>query len=258
MVVVTETEGHNNKARQPEGRMARIILIHGAWGNGASWGRLVPALAAGGHRIEALDLPGHGHSTVAPETVRQADYVAHVEQVLLAGPRAILVGHSMGGLVVAQVAARQPAHVVSCIFVAALLPRDGDSLLSLIRQQSAPGIQAAVRPGAVPGTTVLDPEAAAAVLCPDAAPAMAAKAMRALGPQPNQAQKDAAVVGPGFAKVPRAYVFCTQDRVVTPALQRQMVDATPCEAEFSLTSGHLPQLSQTEALAQIILGIATV
>lgn len=236
--------------------MARIILIHGAWGNAQSWVLVAPLLRAAGHEVLALDLPGHGAGASASGAIGQPEYVAHVESVLLAGPPALLVGHSMGGIVAAQVAARQPRHVTACVFVAALLPRDGQSLLDLIRQQEVKGVQAAVRPGPVPGTTVLDP-AAAGALFPDATPRAAATAMGAMSPQPNKAQTDKAIIGPGFASVPRAYVFCNQDTVVSPALQSAMVAATPCEATFTLDCGHVPQLTQPHALAQILLGLAT-
>jgi len=237
--------------------MARILLIHGAWGDATGWGRIVPRLTAAGHSVEAIDLPGHGRSCVPPETVGQPDYVAHVEQRLLAGPPAMLVAHSMGGIVAAQVASRCPDHVTSCVFVAALLPRDGDSLLGLIRQQDTDGIQGSIRPGPKPGTTELDPDTAAETLFQDADPVTARKALAAMGPQSNRAQKDPAIVGPGFASVPRAYVFCEADRVVTPALQRKMVAATPCDVTFSLSSGHVPQLTQPEALTEVLLGLAT-
>lgn len=237
--------------------MARIILVHGAWGNATGWALITPLLKGAGHQVEALDLPGHGDSVVAPETVGQAEYVADVEKVLLAGPPALLVGHSMGGIVIAQVAARQPDQVTRCLYVSALLPRDGDSLLSLIRQQDAPGILAAVRPGPVRGTTVLDPEVAAPILFHDAPAALACKALAAMSAQSNKAQKDAAVIGPGFDRVARAYVFCAQDRVVTPVLQRQMVDASPCEAQFTLDCGHVPQLTQPKALARIVNDLAS-
>lgn len=236
--------------------MARIILVHGAWGNAAGWARLVPLLTAAGHRVEALDLPGHGRSSVSPATVGQPEYVAAVEAVLLAGPPAMLVGHSMGGIVIAQVASRQPQHVTACAFVAALLPRNGESLLSLIRQQEEAGVQGAVLPGPIKGTTVLDPDLAGATLLQDAAPAMAAKALAVMGPQSNKAQKDPAVIGAGLDSVPRAYVYCAQDRVVTPKLQQQMVAASPCEAVFTLDSGHVPQLTQPKALAEILIGLA--
>ncbi|GAB4265036.1 MAG: alpha/beta hydrolase [Pararhodobacter sp.] len=233
-----------------------MILIHGAWGNAGGWARLVPILERAGHAVEAMDLPGHGKSGIAPETVGQPEYVEAALERLRAGPPAMLVGHSMGGIVVAQVASRAPELVTMAVFVAALLPRDGESLLDLIRRQDAPGVQAAVRPGPARGTTVLDPAVAAASLFPDARPADAARALAAMGPQSNKAQTDKAVIGPGFRRVPRAYVLCTEDRVVTPALQRAMIAATPCEAVFELECGHVPQLTQPAALASILDGLA--
>lgn len=235
--------------------MARIILIHGAWGNAGGWASVVPLLSSHGHSVEALDLPGHGRSAIAPETVGQADYVDHVVARVQDGPPAMLVGHSMGGMVIAQVSARVPERVTKAVYVAALLPRHGESLLDLIRQQDAPGLQAAVRPGPAKGTTVLDPTAAM-TLFQDATPTQAAAAVSAMGPQSNAAQTDKAILGPDLNRVPRAYVFCAQDRVVTPALQRQMVRATPCEAEFTLDCGHVPQLTQPRALAEILDGLA--
>ncbi|WP_164736636.1 alpha/beta fold hydrolase [Pararhodobacter zhoushanensis] len=235
--------------------MARIILVHGAWGNAKSWAAVEPLLTEAGHQVEALDLPGHGRGAEPSGEIGQAAYVDYVEARLLAGPPALLVGHSMGGIVIAQVASRQPEQVRACVFVTALLPRDGESLLGLIRQQATPGVMGAVRKGPVLGTTVLDP-AAAEVLFPDATAKAAALAMSAMSVQSDKAQKDKAVIGPGFASVPRAYVFCDQDLVVTPVLQRQMVAATPCEAEFTLHCGHAPMLTQPKALAEILLGLA--
>ncbi|WP_323021261.1 alpha/beta fold hydrolase [Pararhodobacter sp.] len=235
--------------------MARILLIHGAWGNGSSWTGVVPLLTAQGHQVEAFSLPGHGRNDTPSGDVGQPEYVAAVEARLLTGPPALLVGHSMGGMVVAQVAARQPRHVTAAVFVAALLPRDGESLLDLVQRQDAPGVRDFVRPGPVKGTTLLDP-GAAGVLFPEATPQAAAAAMAVLSPQPNRGQTDKAIVGPGFAAVPKAYVFCTDDRVVTHPLQRAMVAATPCEAEFTLECGHVPMLTQPKALAGILLGLA--
>lgn len=235
--------------------MARIILIHGAWGNATSWAAVAPILTRAGHRVEALDLPGHRRDAPPDPGIGQADYADFVESRLLDGPPALLVGHSMGGIVIAQVAARQPAHVTAAVFVAALLPRDGESLLDLIRRQDAPGVQDYVRPGPVPGTTVLAPEAPAA-LFPDLPAKTAAAAVAAMSPQSNKAQTDRVAIGPGLARVPKAYVFCTDDRVVTPPLQRQMVAATPCEATFTLDCGHVPMLSAPRALADILIGLA--
>ena len=235
--------------------MARILLVHGAWGNATGWARVAQRLEKAGHAVQALDLPGHGRSPIPPESVTMADYVTHVQTVLAEGPPALLVGHSMGGIVIAQVADRVPARVQGCVFVAALLPRDGDSLLSLIRTQDGPGIAPHVRPGPVSGVTTLDTGAAAA-LFPEASARDQAAALSAMSLQSNAAQKDPAVIGTGLARVPKAYVLCRQDQVVTPALQRRMLGATPCEAVFELDCGHVPQLTMPAELAQIIDGVA--
>lgn len=233
--------------------MARLILIHGAWGNASGWARVAPLLAATGHQVEAIDLPGHGRSPVPPETVGMQDYAEHVAGLLDQGP-AWLVGHSMGGIVAAEATSRRPDRVLGCIFVAALLPRPGDSLLSLVRSQEGRGIADHVRPGPAQGTTVLAPSAAQ-VLFPDASPRDQAAAMAAMSAQSNRAQTDAVALSPAFASVPKAYVLCDQDRVVTPQLQRQMVAATPVEAFFELDCGHVPQLTQPQVLARIIDGV---
>lgn len=233
--------------------MARLILIHGAWGNAGGWARVTPLLHRAGHRAEAIDLPGHGRSPRAPETVGMEDYVHHVAALLDEGP-AWLVAHSLGGMVAAEVAARRPDSVRGCIFVAALLPRPGDSLLSLIRTQDGRGMADHVRPGPAPGTTVLAPDAAG-ILVQDASPRDQAALLAGSSVQSNRAQTDPVSLGPGFGRVPKAYVLCRQDRVVTPPLQRRMVAATPVEALFELDCGHVPQLTQPQALARIVDGI---
>ena len=235
--------------------MARFILVHGAWGSGAGWAALADHLTALGHQVEAPDLAGHGQSPVSAAEVGQAEYVAGIEALLLAGPPAVLVGHSMGGIVVAQVCARQPQHVSRAVYVAALLPQNGQSLIDLIRQQEAPGIQSAVRPGAVAGTTLLD-AAAVEFLCPEASEAEKRRVVAGLGPQSNRAQKDKAVIGPGFDAVPRAYVLCRDDLVVTAKLQRRMLAALPCDPVLEMACGHLPQVTRAADLAAFLHGLA--
>ena len=50
-----------------------VLLLHGMMGSSESWWRLIPPLAANGHRVIALDLPGHGLSERDPQlTIEQA------------------------------------------------------------------------------------------------------------------------------------------------------------------------------------------
>lgn len=237
--------------------MARALLIHGAWGQAKSWGEVPARLRAAGHDAIAIDLPGHGADPTPPETVGLSDYAARIVAELGDGPPAALIGHSMGGMAISAAAEAAPERVTRLIYVAAFLPRDGDSLVSL-KGREPPTIQLAVRAGAVRGTTVLDPAVAGDVLCQDAGPAERAAALALLVPQPIKAQLDPIHLTEGrFGRVPRHYILCAEDRTVTPALQRTMATESPCASLDDLPTGHLPQLTAPEALAAVIDRILT-
>ncbi len=233
-----------------------IILVHGAWGSARSWEALVPLLRARGREVHAIDLPGHGDDPTDPGSVGLADYARRVAKVAAAHGPALLVGHSMGGMAISAGAELAPDMVRKLVYVTAFLPRDGESLLDLIRRQDAPGVQRAVRPGPVPGCTVLDGAQAAPALFQDASPEQQRAAIASFGPQPNRAQTEPVrLTAENFGSIPRAYIICTRDQTITPALQRAMIAASPCAEVLSLDSGHVPQLTRPERLAEMLAGL---
>jgi 3-oxoadipate enol-lactonase len=91
------------------------VFIHG-WGIHAYlWRHNLPACVAAGYRVVALDLPGHGGSSLptAPGSYSLAALTKVVIAVLdqLAIPRAAIVAQSMGGRVALELALRHPARV---------------------------------------------------------------------------------------------------------------------------------------------------
>jgi pimeloyl-ACP methyl ester carboxylesterase len=114
--------------------MARFVLVHGAFVGAWAWKPLIEALEAQGHSAEALDLPGSGddHTPVADVTL---DACAERVCAVLGGSEepAVLVANSMGGVIVTQAANRCPDRIESLVYVAAFLPKDGQSLLDLTR-----------------------------------------------------------------------------------------------------------------------------
>lgn len=237
--------------------MSRIVLVHGAWGNAAGWGRVPALLQEQGHQVEAVDLPGHGANDGVCGPVGLADYAAALVAVLERGETpAVLVGHSMGGMAISAAAELFPERLCKLIYIAAFLPRDGDSLLSL-KKREPDTIGPAVRRGPEPGTTVLDPTLAADILFQDATDSQRQAGLARLQSQPNAAQIDRVSLSHArFGSVPRDYIQCLQDRTVTPWLQAQMVAESPCAAVRSLDCGHFPQLTQPEALANAITELA--
>lgn len=83
-----------------------LVLVHGITESAEMWAPLVPDLATD-HRVVALDLRGHGRSSRAQpyDTVTFATDVHEVLDGLGIGGEAVLVGHSLGGVVVTGYAA---------------------------------------------------------------------------------------------------------------------------------------------------------
>ena len=230
-----------------------VVLVHGAWSNASTWAGVAARLAAMGREVISPDLPAHGPDRTPPAEVGLLEYAHHVADVLAPHPQALLVGHSMGGMVVSAAAELAPERIRKLVYVTAFLPLDGQSLLDLIKQQDIPGVRNMVRPGAEPGSTVLNAEQAADALFHDATAEQRTRALSGLGPQPNRPQTDRIHLTPArFGRLPRAYVFCTDDKTISPALQQEMAAASPCAESFSLACGHLPQLTRPAELADIL------
>jgi hypothetical protein len=55
-----------------------------------------------------------------------------------------------------------------------------------------------------------------------------------------------------FGRVPRVYIECTEDKAVTPFIQKNMYTELPCEKVYSLPSSHSPFFSKPGRLADIL------
>jgi len=89
-----------------------VVLIHGAGGTHLSWPAEIRRL--NGFCSYAPDLPGHGKSSAMDGQQTIAGYRQGVLTWLaaLGLPRAVFVGHSMGGAIVLDLAIHHPEHVL--------------------------------------------------------------------------------------------------------------------------------------------------
>ncbi|MDA8274005.1 MAG: alpha/beta hydrolase [Actinomycetota bacterium] len=95
-----------------------LVLVHGGGANRAWWDHIAPWFADT-HRVIAVDLSGHGDSDHRP-VYRMDTWVDEVwatAQAAGAGPRPVLVGHSLGGFVAVATAARHGRDVGGVIVV---------------------------------------------------------------------------------------------------------------------------------------------
>jgi pimeloyl-ACP methyl ester carboxylesterase len=245
--------------------MARFVLVHGAFGGAWCWDRVTPGLRAAGHDVEAIDLnPAHpsGADATPVGEVTLAAYGERVCQALAAGPPAVLVGHSMGGMAVTQAAARRPDLIAGLVYAAAFLPVEGESLISLSQRPEAgeDQVQANLVVSGDPPVATMSAEGAMQATCQLATAEQAAWADAHRGPQPvlpfTQPLELDAGAADAFAALPRAYVMCLQDRAIWPDLQRFMAARAGCDPVLEIDTDHSVWLTAPDELVAALLALA--
>jgi pimeloyl-ACP methyl ester carboxylesterase len=240
--------------------MARFVLVHGAFGGAWTWEPIVEPLEALGHTVETFDLPGGGEDQTPIEEITLAACADRVCSVLAGRPEpAVLVGYSMGGMVVTQAAANCPERVASLIFVASFMPSNGQSLLDLSGLPEGEGdmIQANIVIEGEPPMASLPAGATAAAVYNCCTQEQVDWAVERRRPQAvavfaTPVTADDAVL----ASIPRSYVLTGQDRCIMPALQRRMIAEHPCTSVVELDTDHAPHLSRTDELVAALDSMA--
>jgi pimeloyl-ACP methyl ester carboxylesterase len=109
----------------PRGPGPTIVLEHGAFGCAADWAVVQERLAKRGLRSLAYDRAGLGHSDPGPKPrdgrAIVADLAALLREIDEPGPY-VLVGHSMGGLMVRLFALTHPDQSAGVVLVDAVVP----------------------------------------------------------------------------------------------------------------------------------------
>lgn len=120
-----DRDGHQARiAYTRTGHGIPVVLIHGVGLQGAIWTPQINALSVD-HDLIAVDMPGHGRSSLPPPDARLADYADAILALLdaLKIGRAHVAGHSMGALVAVEFALAHPERVASLIALNAVFCR---------------------------------------------------------------------------------------------------------------------------------------
>ena len=246
---------------KPPATSATFVLIHGAWQGAWAWQRVIPLLEARGHRAVAVDLPGNGQDDTPPGDVTTMLYAEHVAVIIdeIEG-RVVVVGHSMGGTVAAQVSELRPDRISVAIYLCAFLLPDGESILDFYGRawdETMTGAHARVTYSDDGHLSMIDPESAKTVFYAQADPSAAKLAAKLLTPQPEGGRRSKLKLSDNnFGRVPRLYIETTQDASVFIELQRRMYTETPCVRVFTLNTDHAPQLSAPDTLVNMFCNIA--
>jgi len=89
-----------------------VVFVHGMWSQASVWDAWLPVFTQHGYTCHTVTLPGHrpGESEVELARVGFADCIAAAASVVSRLERPVLIGHSMGGLIVQKLAATLPVR----------------------------------------------------------------------------------------------------------------------------------------------------
>jgi pimeloyl-ACP methyl ester carboxylesterase len=109
-----------------------VVLAHAAWADGSSWNKVTGELQRKGFEVVAAQIP----------LTLFADDVAVLKTVLLQekGP-IVLAGHSYGGAVVTAAAAGN-SNVKALVYIAAIVPDEGETVADRDAQEHARDVRA--------------------------------------------------------------------------------------------------------------------
>ena len=117
------------------GRGVPLVVVHGFGVESLLYAQPLGRLAALGFRVVALDVAGHGDSQGVGAFPTVRDYTHLLTRAVrhLGIERAVLAGHSMGGRLVADVAARDPDRAIGVLLVDAIVGASWERMRCALR-----------------------------------------------------------------------------------------------------------------------------
>lgn len=246
-------------AAQADAPGAPLVFLHGIGGRASGWAPIQWACAQEGHASLAWDMPGYGDSpSIDPYTF---DGLADTLAALMDAQglhKAVLVGHSLGGMVALQMWARHPARVAGLVLAAsspAFGHGSGDFQQAFIAQRLAPleagQSMAQVADGLIP--TMVAPGYGGPGL------ANAKACMGSITPAAYKSALSALVQFEQRATLPTITVptLCIageHDRTAAPSVVQRMAEKIPNARYLCLNGvGHLLTFEQPDTFAQALL-----
>ncbi len=225
--------------------MATFGLVHGAWHGAWCFDGLVAELEKRGQRAVAVDLPRENADAGPAEYAR-----AVADGLAGSGRPLVLVGHSLGGLTIANVAALIP--VDRLVYLCALVPQPGRRW-DETRLQGSMGsdeFNAAIE-GRPDGSTIVSREVIGALYA-DSPAEVGLRAWERLGPQTYGITQKPSL---DFPPTPATYIVGGHDRAILPEWARRTAREQLGVEPVEIDSDHSPFLGRPAELADLLLGL---
>jgi pimeloyl-ACP methyl ester carboxylesterase len=233
------------------------VLVHGAWMGAWCWDDVATGLRASGDTVATVELPAHGADQTPLAGATLDAYVATVAATIDAAPQpVILVGHSMGGVVVTEVAETDGAKIARLVYIGAYMPKDGQTLNDLASSDADSHLGPVLQIDQVNGVAHIPSEDLADIFIADGTPSEIASVVsnyrdEPLAPFLTPVHTTAA----GWGAVSKAYVYTKEDHAVSLALQQTMTADVTLAATATLDTSHAPFLSRPDLVTATLQGM---
>ena len=221
-------------------QVRNVVLVHGLFADGSSWGKVIPLLQARGLHVTSVQNPLSSLS----------DDAAAVKRALAQqdGPT-LLVGHSYAGMVISE--AGDDPKVAGLVYIAARAPDAGEDYAALTRKFKPAPASAGIRWDAS-GWAALSEESFLRDFAGDL-PASEAHSYFAVQQPFARAITQARTTVAAWRVKPTWYAVSTQDRTIDPELQRFMARRMGART-IELPASHVSLLSHPQEVADLIVG----
>ncbi|MET3501375.1 pimeloyl-ACP methyl ester carboxylesterase [Mucilaginibacter rubeus] len=232
---------------------ALIVIVHGSWSSAGDWAAVITQLKSAGNEVTVVNLPGHGADETPVDQISLQGYVDAVKKAIGSQKEVILVGHSFGGIVISEVAEQIPSQIKKLIYVAAYLPKNGQSLLDVANTDANSDVPKYLQIEKEKGTAGIAANGIASTFVPDAPQQVQAYVVAHFKAEPlAPLATPVTLTAASFGTVSKVFIHTFNDKVNSYSLQQRMVKDASITRLYGLPSSHTPFVSMPAVLSAII------
>ncbi len=236
-----------------------VLMLHGIGGGRQAFARQMKPLVDAGFHAVAWDMPGYGHSAVIDPYTFETLAEQCLELIDVLDPRRlVVVGHSLGGMIAQELAARTPERIAAMVLAGtspAFGKADGDWQRRFVAERTAP-LDAGASMGEMAARLVAD------MVSPDASDAARAEAVDVMSRVPPQSYRLALQALMGFDRraalaslpMPVLLIAGVDDRNAPPSMMKGMAERIPMARYVCLERcGHLMPFERPDAFNDALI-----
>ncbi|HEX4431527.1 MAG TPA: alpha/beta fold hydrolase [Frankiaceae bacterium] len=244
-------------SEQSRSNASTFVLVHGGGHGGWCWQRLAKELRSRGHEVWTPTLTGFGERRhLDSDGVTFETFVTDIVSVLEYEDLrdVVLVGHSMGGVIVPRVAEVASERIRAVVWMAAVVLNDDETLLEAVPQTPEVAKAVVIQDD---GSVRTDPQLMIEALLPEGTDQERAWVLARHRPYPPMA-----LVEPGRLTafkalgLPTGYILATLDLAVAPDRARAFSARLPGVRYAEVEAGHDLMLTRPKESADALLSVS--